>query len=161
MWYSDEEYHMRGTKGYYFVIYSPDRSEYKTKDATVRVGARSIDGVSPTTGYGLVVHGEMKNDQLEDYAFLIYNGDDPKYKIVDQKAGKDTTLVEWTSFSAIRSGTSPNQLEVRIRERKLDFYINGQFVTSIVDVENYQGGRVGLYTSDEHEVAFDDLEISR
>jgi len=103
----------------------------------------------------------MKNDQLEDYAFLIYNGDDPKYKIVDQKAGKDTTLVEWTSFSAIRSGTTPNQLEVRIRERKLDFYINGQFVTSIVDVENYQGGRVGLYASDEHEVAFDDLEISR
>lgn len=161
MSYQNEEYHMRGTKGYYFVIYSPDKPEYKTKDATVRVATRSIDGESPSTGYGLVVHGEMKNDQLEDYAFLIYNGDDPKYKIVDQKAGKDTTLVEWTSFSAIRTGTTPNQLEVRIRERKLDFYINGQFVTSIVDVENYQGGRVGLYTSDEHEVAFDDLEISR
>lgn len=161
MWYQNEEYHMKGTKGYYFVIYSPEKDGYKTKDATVRVGTRSIDGESPSTGYGLVVHGEMKNDQLEDYAFLIYNGDDPKYKIVDQKAGKDTTLVEWTSFSAIRTGTSPNQLEVRIRERKLDFYINGQFVTSIVDVENFQGGRVGLYTSDEHEVAFDDLEISR
>jgi hypothetical protein len=161
MWYANEEYHMRGTKGYYFVIYSPDKADYKTKDATVRIGARSIDGSSPSTGYGLVVHGEMKNDNLEDYAFLIYNGDDPKYKIVDQKAGKDTTLVEWTSFSAIRTGTTPNQLEVRIRERKLDFYINGQFVTSIVDVENFQGGRVGLYTSDEHEVAFDDLEISR
>lgn len=161
MWYADEEYHMRGTKGYYFVIYAPDKPDYKTKNATVRVGCRSIDGVSPSTGYGLVVHGEMKNDQLEDYAFLIYSGDDPKYKIVDQKAGKDTTLVEWTSFSAIRSGTSPNQLEVRIRDRKLDFYVNGQFVTSIVDTENYQTGRVGLYTSDEHEVAFDDLEISR
>jgi hypothetical protein len=161
MWYVNEEYHMMGTKGYYFVIYSPDKADYKTKDATVRVGARSIDGTSPSTGYGLVVHGEMKNDQLEDYAFLIYNGDDPKYKNVDQKGGKDTTLVEWTSFSAIRTGTTPNQLEVRIRERKLDFYINGQFVTSIVDIENFQGGRVGLYTSDEHEVAFDDLEISR
>ena len=161
MWYADEEYHMKGTKGYYFVIYSPDKPEYKTKNATVRIGCRSIDGVSPSTGYGLVVHGEMKNDQLEDYAFLIYSGDDPKYKIVDQKGGKDTTMVEWTSFSAIRSGTQPNQLEVRIRDRKLDFYINGQFVTSVVDVEKYEGGRVGLYASDEHEVAFDDLEISR
>ena len=161
MWYSNEEYHMKGTKGYYFVIYGPDKPDYKTKNATVRVGTRSIDGVSPSTGYGLVVHGEMKNDQLEDYAFIIYTGDDPKYKIVDQKAGKDTTMVEWTSFSAIRSGTQPNQLEVRIRDRKLDFYINGQFVTSVVDVENYQTGRVGLYTSDEREVAFDDLEISR
>jgi len=55
MWYQDEEYHMRGTKGYYFVIYAPDKPDYKTKDATVRVGTRSIDGTSPTTGYGLVV----------------------------------------------------------------------------------------------------------
>lgn len=161
MWYADEEYHMRGTKGYYFVIYSPDTGDYKTKNATVRVGLRSVDGTSPNTGYGLVVHGEMKNNNLEDYAFLIYNGNDPKYKIVDQKGGKDTTMVDWTSFSAIRTGTLGNQLEVRIRDRKLDFYINGQFVTSIVDVENYQGGRVGFYASDEHEVAFDDLEISR
>lgn len=161
MWYSDEEYHMKGVKGYYFVIYSPDKPDYKTKNATVRIGCRTIDGVSPSTGYGIVVHGEMKNDQLEDYAFIIYNGDDGKYKIIDQKGGKDTTLVDWTSFSAIRSGTQANQLEVRIRDRKLDFYINGQFVTSVVDVENYQTGRVGLYTSDEHEVAFDDLEISR
>ena len=161
MWYADEEYHMKGVKGFYFVIYAPDKPDYKTKNATVRIGTRSIDGVSPTTGYGLVVHGEMKNDQLEDYAFLIYSGDDPKYKIVDQKGGKDTTIVEWTSFSAIRGGTSPNQLEVRIRDRKLDFYINGQFVTSIVDIEKYDNGRVGLYASDEHEIAFDDLEISR
>jgi hypothetical protein len=161
MWYEDEEYHLRGTKGYYFVVYSPDKPEYRTRNATVRVGLRSVQGVSPSTGYGLVVHGEMENDQLRDYAFLLYNGDDPKYKIVDQRSGKDTTMVEWTSFSAIRKGTLGNQLEVRIRDRKIDFYINGQFVTSIVDTENYQGGRVGLYASDEHEVAFDDLEISR
>ena len=161
--YVDEEYHMRGVKGYYFVIYSPDKPEYRTKNATVRVAVRSVDGVSPSTGYGLVVHGAMKNDQLEDYAFLIYSGDDPKYMIVDQRGGKDTNLVDWTSFSAIRTGTQPNQLEVRIRDRKLDFYINGQFVTSIVDVENYndRDGRAGFYASDVHEVAFDDLEISR
>ena len=72
MWYADEEYHMKGVKGFYFVIYAPDKPDYKTKNATVRIGTRSIDGVSPTTGYGLVVHGEMKNDQLEDYAFLIF-----------------------------------------------------------------------------------------
>ena len=65
--------------------------------------------------------------------------------------------VQLVSAPVIRGNT----VEVRIRERKLDFYINWQFVTSIVDVENFQGGRVGLYTSDEHEVAFDDLEISR
>lgn len=160
-WYANEEYHMRGVKGYYFVVYAPEKPEYKTKNATVRVATRSIDGVSPDAGYGLVVHGLMKDNQLEDYAFVIFNGDDPKYKIVDQRGGKDTNLVDWTSFSAIRTGTQPNQLEVRIRDRKLEFYINGQFVTSIVDVESFQDGRAGFYASDVHEVAFDDLEISK
>ncbi len=98
---------------------------------------------------------------MEDYAFVIYNGTDPKYKIVDQKGGKDTNIVEWTAVSMIRTGTTPNQLEVRIRGLKLDFYINGQFVTSITDTENYKTGRVGFYTSDSSEVAFDDLEISK
>ncbi|PYS21596.1 MAG: hypothetical protein DMF72_16695 [Acidobacteria bacterium] len=48
MWYADEEYHMKGVKGFYFVIYAPDKPDYKTKNATVRIGTRSIDGVSPT-----------------------------------------------------------------------------------------------------------------
>jgi len=160
-WYQDEEYHMRASKGFYIVIYGPDTSEYKTGNATVRVGLRSISSTPPSTGYGLVVHGELKNGQLEDYAFVIYNGDNPKYKIVDQKGGKDTNIVEWTPVSMIRTGTTPNQLEVRVRDLKLDFYINGQFVTSIVDTENYKTGRVGFYTSDTSEVAFDDLEISK
>ena len=161
IWYQNEEYHMHATRGGFIVMYAPDKKEYYDENATVRVGLRSIDGVPPDTGYGLVVHGEKKDGKLEDYAFLIYNGDDPKYKIVVHKAGAESRLVDWTSSSAIRTGTTPNQIEVRIRDRKLDFYINGQFVTSITDSENYQRGRVGLYTSDAGEVAFDDLEVSK
>ena len=161
IWYQDEAYHMHATKGRYIVIYSPDKPEYKTENATVRVGLRSVDGEPPVTGYGLVVHGDKKTGNLEDYAFLINNGDDPKYKIVVHKGGNETIIGDWTSSSAIRTGTSPNQLEIRIRDSKLDFYINGQFVTTITDTENYKGGRVGLYTSDAGEVAFDDLEVSK
>ena len=161
IWYQDEEYHMHATKGGYIVMYAPDKKDYYDKDATVRVGLRSIDGTPPVTGYGLVVHGEKKEGKLEDYAFLIYNGNDPKYKIVVHKAGAETKVADWTSTSTIRTGTAPNQIEVRIRETKLDFYINGQFVTSITDDANYKTGRVGLYTSDTGEVAFDDLEISK
>jgi len=159
--YQDEEYHMRATKSGYIVMYGPDKPEYKTENATVRVGLRSIDGEPPTTGYGLTVHGEKKNGNLEDYAFLIYNGDNPKYKIVLHKGGKESVIVDWTPTSTLRTGTSPNQIEVRIRDLKMDFYINGQFVTSIVDEANYHRGRVGFYTSDTSEVAFDDLEISK
>lgn len=161
IWYEDEEYHMRATKGGYIVMYSPDKKEYNDENATVRVGLRSIDGNSPASGYGLTVHGEKKSGNLEDYGFLIYNGDEPKYKIVLHRAGAETKIVDWTSTSTIRTGTNPNQLEVRIRDTKMDFYINGQFVTSIVDEAGYKRGRVGFYTSDTGEVAFDDLEISK
>src|SRR5882672_12046020 len=161
IWYQDEEYHMHATKGGFIVMYGPDKPEYKTENATVRVGLRSIDGNPPLTGYGLTVHGEKKDGKLEDYGFLIYNGESPKYKIVLHKAGAETKIVDWTPTTTIRTGSLPNQLEVRIRDLKLDFYINGQFVTSITDEEPYRRGRVGLYTSDVGEVAFDDLEISR
>ncbi len=161
IWYQDDEYHMHATKGGYIVMYAPDRKDYNDENATVRIGLRSVDGNSPNAGYGLVVHGEKKEGKLEDYAFLIYSGDDPKYKIVVHKAGAETKLADWTSSSAIRTGTSPNQIEVRIRDRKIDFYINGQFITSITDTEGYLRGRVGVYTSDAGEVAFDDLEISK
>lgn len=161
IFYQDEEYHMHATKGGFIVMYAPDKKEYYDENATVRVGLRSIDGNSPTSGYGLTVHGEKKSGNLEDYGFLIYNGDEPKYKIVLHKSGNESKVVDWTATSTIRTGTSPNQLEVRIRDTKMDFYINGQFVTSIVDEAGYKRGRVGFYTSDTGEVAFDDLEISK
>jgi hypothetical protein len=161
IWYQSEEYHMHATKGGFIVMYAPDKPDYHDQNATVRIGLRSIDGNPPLTGYGMVVHGEKKDGKLEDYGFLVYNGDNPKYKIVLHKGGAETKIVDWTPTSTIRSGTAPNQIEVRIRDLKLDFYINGQFVTSIVDDANYKTGRVGLYTSDVGEVAFDDLEISK
>ena len=160
-WYTNEEYHMHATAGRYIVLYSPDKAEYHDENATVRVGLRSIDGDPPETGYGLVVHGEKKNDNLEDYSFLIYNGTNPKYKIVLHRGGNETKMVDWTSSSTIRTGTLPNQIEVRIRDKKMDFYVNGQFVTSVVDEAGYMRGRVGFYTSGTGEVAFDDLEISK
>ena len=161
IFYQDEEYHMHATKGGYIVMYAPDKKEYYDENATVRVGLRSVDGESPSSGYGLTVHGEKKTGNLEDYGFLIYSGDNPKYKVVLHKAGAESKVVDWTATSTIRTGTQPNQLEVRIRDTKMDFYINGQFVTSVVDEAGYKRGRVGFYTSDTGEVAFDDLEISK
>jgi cytoskeletal protein RodZ len=87
IWYDNEEYHMHAAKSGYIVMYSPDKPEYHDENATVRVALRSVDGDPPATGYGLAVHGEKKNNNLEDYSFLIYNGDNPKYKIVLHKGG--------------------------------------------------------------------------
>jgi len=160
-WYQNEEYHVQATKGGYIVMYAPKTGQYNTENATVRVGARNIDGTATSKGYGLLVHGENKSGALEDYGFLIDTGDKGYYRVIQHKAGQEITLVSWTVSSTIRTGTSPNQLEVRIRDRKLDFYINGQFVTSVTDVGNYLRGLAGFYSSDTTEVAFDDLEFSR
>ena len=161
LWYLNDEYHMRSKEKTYVVMYGPS-NDYNTENATVRVTARSVDGTSPASGYGLIVHGERsKDEKLEDYSFLIFSGPDPQYKVLMHKAGMETKLTDWTSSSVIRKGTSPNQLEVRIKGTQMSFYINGQYVTSVTDTANYKRGRAGLYTSDEHEVAFDDLEITR
>jgi len=161
IWYANDEYHMRSKAKTYLVMYAPS-SEYGTGDATVRVTARSVDGTPALTGYGLIVHGEKsKTGALEDYALLIYTGSDPQYEIIKHKAGEQTTMVQWTKSSVIRSGTNPNQLEVRAKGTELSFYINGQYVDRITDTENFKRGVAGLYTSDTAEVAFDDLEIER
>ena len=109
-----------------------------------------------------MVHCEQsKAKQLEDYALLIYPETEPEYEIIMHKAGNQTSLVSRTKSKAIRTGSNPNQLEIRIKGTDLAFYVNGQFLTHITDPENYKRGRVGLYTSDSTDVAFDDLEIHR
>jgi hypothetical protein len=161
IWYADDEYHMRAKEKTYLVMYAPS-SDYTTANAAVRVTARSVDGTPAASGFGLVVHGEKsKTGQLEDYALLIYTGNEPKYEIIKHKGGVQTELVPWASSRVIRTGANPNQLEVRAKGSELSFYINGQYVDRITDTENFKGGIAGLYTSDTAEVAFDDLEIKR
>ncbi len=160
-WYANDEYHLKGNEGGYMVVYGPKTNDYHTENARTSVTARSITGNSPSLGFGLSVYGEMKNNILEDYSFLIRTGagGDPAYRIVLHQAGKENVLVPWTSSSVIRTGTSPNKLEVRSEGKKLLFYINDQYITSVNDDANYGAGLAGLYTSDTDEVAFDDLEI--
>jgi hypothetical protein len=161
IWYDDDQYHMSSKDRTYIVMYAPS-DDYNTENATVKVTARSVDGDVPSAGFGLVVHGgSSKAKRLEDYALLIYPGDEPAYEIIMHKDGNQSSLVVRTRSDAIRSGSNPNQLEIRIKGNELSFYANGQYLTRITDTENYRRGRAGFYTSDEIEVAFDNLEIDR
>lgn len=161
IWYKDGEYHMVAKERTYLVMYAPS-SDFATENATVRVTTRSVDGMGPTSGYGLIVHGQKSpGNELEDYALLIFTGEEPRYQVVLHKGGNQKALVPWTRSAAIRSGTSPNQLEIRTRGNQLQFYINGRYLTRIIDNENLTRGVAGLYTSETSEVVFDDLEIIR
>ena len=159
--YDGGEYHMSAKTGMYVVVYAPS-DEYSTENATVKVTAHSVNGDVPASGFGLMVHCAVsKTKQLEDYALLIYPSAEPAYEIIKHKNGAQSSVVTKTESSAIRSGSAPNLLEVRIRGAELSFYANGQFLTKINDTENYKHGRAGFYTSDVYEVAFDDLSINR
>jgi len=160
-WYKDGEYHMNSRERTFVVMYAPS-DDYRTENATVKVTARSVTGGVPSSGFGVMVHcAQSKAKQLEDYALLIYPSDEPEYEIIKHKDGAQSSVVTRTKSSAVRSGSAPNVLEVRIRGTELSFYANGQFLTRINDTENYRKGRTGFYTSDVYEVAFDDLSINR
>jgi hypothetical protein len=161
IWYAEDEYHMRSKENTYIVMYAPSE-DYRTQDATIKVTARSVDGSVPSAGFGLMFHcAQSKAKQLEDYALLIYPETEAAYEVIMHKDGNQSSLVSKTKSTAIRSGTSPNQLEVRVKGKEVEFYVNGQYLTSITDTQNFKGGRAGFYTSDTVEVAFDDLEIER
>lgn len=160
IWYVNDEYHMVSKEKTFVVMYAPS-NDYSTENATVSVTARSVDGSAPSAGFGLMVHCEQKAGKLADYALLIYPEEEPAYQIIMHKAGNQLSLVDRTKTDAIKSGTAVNKLEIRIKGNELSFYANGQFLNRITDTENYRRGRVGLYTSDVHEVAFDDLVIER
>ncbi len=161
IWYDDGEYHMVSKERTFVVMYAPS-DDYNTENAIVSVTARSVDGGVPSAGFGLMVHClQTKARKLEDYALLIYPGDEPEYEIIMHKEGNQSSLVTKTKSNALRSGSAPNKLEIRIKGAELSFYANGQILTTISDRENFRRGRAGLYTSDIHEVAFDDLSINR
>ena len=162
IWYSNGEYHMTSLPEKFVVMYAPS-NDYNTENATVKVTARSVNGDVPAAGFGLMVHCVQTRDKkLEDYALLIFpTANEPSYEVIMHKAGVQSALVQKTVSSAIRSGSSPNQLEVRIKGAELSFYANGQLLTKVTDTANFRRGRAGLYTSDPYEVAFDDLTIDR
>jgi hypothetical protein len=161
IWYDNGEYHMSSKDRTFMVMYAPS-DDYNTENATVKVTARSVDGSVPSAGFGLMVHcAQSKQKQLEDYALLIYPSDEPEYEVIMHKDGNQSSLVARTKSDAILSGSNPNRLEIRIKGTQLSFYANGKYLTQVNDNENFRRGRAGLYTSDEIDVAFDNLEIDR
>ena len=160
-WYANDEYHMSSKEQTFVVMYAPS-NDYSTENATVKVTARSVTGSVPSAGFGLMVHClQSRSGKLEDYALLVFPSDEPEYEIIMHKAGEQQTVVPRTKSDAIKSGSAPNELSVKIKGTTMIFGANGRVLTQVTDKENYRKGRVGFYTSDVFEVAFDDLSIER
>jgi hypothetical protein len=158
-WYQNGEYHGKAVPSRWVTKYSPLQAPYSTKDATITLTTRAVDGTSPVYGYGLVVHSQQMGKKYRDYSFLIKSDDNPSYAIVMNMGADQTYVRDWTRSAVIKTGATPNQLQVVTNDSTLTFNINGNNVDSIPDSAGLRTGRVGVYLSGTSEVAFANLSI--
>lgn len=144
-------------KNYYYVLAS--QANYKTENATTRVTVRNVNEDATSLGFGLIIHSSPI-PLVRDYAFLI-DSENGKYRVVRHTPGDEIPLVGWTRFAAIRDGAQANVLEVRDENKRMNFYINGEFVRSFENAEGHAGGVAGLYSGDAVQIGFSDFEIRK
>ncbi len=154
--FKDGEFLMRSkNKGFYFVLASP--TTYKTENAITSVTVRNVNEDDTSLGFGLLIHSSPV-PLTQDYAFVI-DSENRKYRIVRHSPQEEFPVEDWTRSSAIKDGTQKNVLEVRDENKKMNFYINGEFIKTINNTDGYNGGVTGLYSGDAIQIAFSDFEI--
>lgn len=154
--YKNDEFIMSSKKrGFYYVLVAKN---YITEDATTKLTVRNIDEKDTRLGFGLVFHS-ADTPLVRDYAFLI-DSEKKRYRIVSHLPGKEKEIVGWKRSSVIKSGSQKNVLEVRDKDGKMSFYINGQFVTSEENEEGSKQGIPGLYSGDAVPIAFSDFTVT-
>ncbi|REJ78385.1 MAG: hypothetical protein DWQ47_02715 [Acidobacteria bacterium] len=156
--FRDGELIVNTKKGFYYVISTGEG--FRTSDSTVSLKVRNPSGAATAFGYGIVMHSDPEQVLKRDYAFLI-RADNGRYRIVEHVNQKETDIVGWKVSDSIKKGSATNELEVRAEEDKLHFYINGDFVRTVTDYSDFDGGVAGIYTSDDVKIAFSDLTLKR
>jgi hypothetical protein len=144
-------------KKFYYVLVAKD--EYNTDGADTSVVLRNIDNADSSLGYGLIVHSNP-SPLIQDYAFLI-DSKKNRYRIVHHIPGDEKAIVPWTTSSAIKAGSQENSLEARDRLSGIEFYINGQLVSTVPNSFGYKNGVPGLYSGDAVKVGFKNLQIKK
>lgn len=144
--------------GYYFVLLA--NKDFQSSGVTTKVTVKNTTGAPTKSGYGLIVNSDPQTPLVQDYAFLIDSASQ-SYRVAMHADRKETGLVNWTRFPAIRSGTQTNELQVRDENGRMTFLINGQVATTVRDAANYKNGIAGIYSSDAVPIAFSDLEIRK
>lgn len=145
------------TNNFYYVLVAS--AKYKSADATTKVTLRDVESGNNSLGYGLIINSNPV-PLIRDYAFLI-NTSTLKYRIVSHTPGKEQTVVNWKSSSAIKSGSQENVLEVQDADGQFKFYINGELVETLSSSDSYRSGVAGLYVGGKSPIAFSNLEIRK
>jgi hypothetical protein len=144
---------------HYFMLTTPDRG-FRTEDATTKLTIRNVNNQSTNLGYGLLIHCDEYTPGKKDYAFLI-DSKNGGYRIAKHKDTKETVIIPWTKSKSIKTGSDYNEIEVKDSKDSMEFYINGDLVTSVKHSDGNTNGIVGLYTGTGFPVSFSNLEIRK
>jgi hypothetical protein len=156
--YRGNEFYMNAKKNNFYYVLAAS-AKYKSADATTKVTLRDVESGNTSLGYGLIINSNPV-PLIKDFAFLI-NTRTLKYRVVSHTPGKEQTVVNWKSSTAIKSGSQENVLEVQDEGGQFKFYINGELVETLSSSDSYESGVAGLYVGGMSPIAFSNLEIRK
>jgi hypothetical protein len=144
---------------HYFILTTPD-NEFRTENATTKLTIRNPNNQSTSLGYGLLIHCDEYTPGEKDYAFLI-DSKNGGYRVAKHKETKETVLIPWTKSKSINIGSEYNEIEVKDSKDSMEFYINGDLVTTVKHSDGNTNGITGLYTGTGFPISFSNLEIRK
>ena len=106
-------------------------------DFTLEADARLAGG--PVNGsYGLLFRYRDSNN----YYYFVVNGEG-WYQVAKVQNGAVSEMVEWTFSPAIRTGNTPNHLQVVGFGSEMSFHVNEQHLATIQD-DTFERGNIGV-----------------
>lgn len=106
-------------------------------DVKIEVDVNKISGAN-VNEFGIICNA---TDNRHFYAFVI--GTDQTYMIWKQNGDGESTLIDWRSSSAIKTGTTENHISTICNDGNLTFFVNGIELASVYDT-SYSAGDVGV-----------------
>jgi hypothetical protein len=126
------------------ILYNPSQlaeGEYRVKSEIYLFPGERREG------FGVFIGGKNLGDQEQTYIYFLLRKDG-RYMIKRRNGAQSPTIVPWTTNKAIvpQQGDDDvkNVLEIAVGAHKLDFYVNGQMVTSLPRGDLDTDGVVGL-----------------
>jgi hypothetical protein len=111
------------------------------QNATITVEMNIHAGYSGVLVFRLNGQGPLQNNQ--GYCFEVGTGGNYKISIL----GAPVIFQDWTDSPAIFKGLlSTNTLQVIVRESVLMFYVNGVYLTTVIDT-TIAGGAIGFFSN--------------
>jgi hypothetical protein len=137
-----------------YLAWSPLDGRYE--DGAITVDATLAAG-SPETAFGLIARYQDEDN------FYFYNiTADGHYALDLKKAGKWSSLLDWSQAPQIRGPGRPNRLRLELSNDRMRVYINGALLDEASD-STFSGGRLALavntFDSGAATVAFQNLVV--